>query len=191
MKKTILILGLLLILTACERPATFSNWSPINNATPPGSLSESQQPNSSQTRITPIDVTSSPLPTLDWNTLPEEFPQSMKGYELVSWQVGESWNFTLISGTNREKTFEELMAPDSNVDENGFVKITVSGFAQIKTVLDRLPVESEVFWGGMDLTGQVPEGTLYFSFPPQDSMDDLIAYAKDRGVTLVSLKEPE
>ncbi len=191
MKKIILLLGVLIMLTACERPATFSNWSPINNTTPPDSLSESQQPNNKITQITSTDETPSLLPTLDWNALPEEFPQSMKGFELVSWQIGESWNFTLISGTNREKTFEELMSPDSGVDENGFVKITVSGFAQIKTVFDHLPEESEVFWGGMDLAGQVPEGTLYFSYPPQDSMDDLIAYAKDRGVTLVSLKETE
>lgn len=191
MKKQLLLLGLLLVLTACERPATFSNWSPINDAVP--STDDSQimgtLPIPSANNL--VEISPTPYPTLDFAAFPEVLPVSLKGYDLMSWQVGDAWNFTLVTGTNREKTFEELMSSESGVDENGYVKITVSGIVQIKKVIDRLPAESQVFWGGMDLAGQVPAGTLYFSFPPQDMMDELIAYAKDRGVDLVSLKEPE
>jgi len=188
MKKTILVLGLLLLLAACERPATSSNRSPINNATPPSPSAANQTPEKTPIVITPNSDTPAPLPTLDWNIFPNEFPKSLKGYEIMSWQVGEIWNFTLVSGTNREKSFEELLSPDSFVDETGFLKVTVSGFEQIKEVINRLPEDSEVFWGGIDLSGQVTAGTPYFSFPPQSEMDDLIAYAKDNGVTIVSLK---
>ena len=34
----------------------------------------------------------------------------MKGYELYSWQDGGQWKFSLLVGTNREKTLEEIPA---------------------------------------------------------------------------------
>lgn len=130
------------------------------------------------------------LPTLDLEKFPDPLPESMKGYELVSWQVGEDWNFTLITGTNREKTFEELMQPDSSISESGFVKITVSGVDQIKEVLAKLPAGSEVFWGGMDLSGQVAEGTMYFTYPPLEVMNEIADFCTDNEINLVNLSEP-
>ena len=41
----------------------------------------------------------------------------MKGYELYSWKVGTDWNYTLITGTNRPKTFEEVSAATGVVDD--------------------------------------------------------------------------
>ena len=36
----------------------------------------------------------------------------MKGYELYSWQVGDEWYFTLITGTNDMRVFqEEIFGP--------------------------------------------------------------------------------
>jgi len=32
-------------------------------------------------------------------------PRSVKGYELYSWRSGGTWQFTLITGTNRLKTY--------------------------------------------------------------------------------------
>ena len=115
----------------------------------------------------------------------------MKGYELVSWQTNNDWNFTLITGTDRSKTFEELLAPDSRVSEDGFVKITVSGVSQIKKVFDRLPANTQVFWSGMDLSGQVPEGTVYFTYPSEKVMNDLMNYCARIHINLVVLAEPQ
>ena len=36
----------------------------------------------------------------------------MKGYELYSWQNGAQWSFSLLEGTNREKTLAEIQSPD-------------------------------------------------------------------------------
>ncbi|KAF0109916.1 MAG: hypothetical protein FD147_1971 [Chloroflexi bacterium] len=108
----------------------------------------------------------------------------------MSWKSGETWNFTLITGTNREKTFEELMKPGSQITKEDFVKITVTGIEQIKKVIDLMPADEQILWGGMDLTGQVPEGTVYFTFPPQKLIDELVEYCKNRKITLYSLKEP-
>lgn len=115
----------------------------------------------------------------------------MKGYELVSWQTGDDWNFTLVTGTNRSKAFEELMDPASEVTSDGWVKITVSGVDQVKKVLGLLPANSDVFWGGMSLAGQVPEGTVYFSYPPLAMMNEIADFCARHEINLLNLSEPQ
>lgn len=193
-KKITLICTVLVVLSACQRPATISNWSPINDISTPGFTAT---PSIAAGKLEPTPSASiktmqpaTPLPTLDIDQLPDPLPESMKGYELYSWQVGEDWNFTLITGTNREKTFEELMTSDSAVSEDGFLKITVSSVDAIRQVLAMLPAKSEVFWSGMDLSDLVPEGTLYFSYPDATIKNDLITYCKSNDVSLKILVEP-
>lgn len=197
MNKKILFLCILVLLAACERPATRTDWSPINdNQTPKPTASvtytlEQQKTVQFTPTITPgVKETATPLPTLDLNKFPNPLPEAVKGYELVSWQTGEDWNFTLITGTNRQKSFDELMDPDSQVSTDGFVKITISGVEGIKQVLAMLPAKTEVFWSGMDLSGQVPEGTLYFAYPEKIVKDDLINFAAKHNVKLEVLVDP-
>lgn len=194
MKKLLISIFILLILSACERPATISSWSPINDVnTPAPTSSPTVQSSTIQpTPTTPIKILKSatPLPTLDLDKFPDPLPEAMKGYELVSWQSGSDWNFTLITGTNRSKSFDELMSPDSQVTADGFVKITVSGIDKIKQVLAMLPAQTEVFWTGMDLSGSVPEGTLYFSYPDKIIKDELINFSAKQDVKLNVLVEP-
>ncbi|MCX6055627.1 MAG: hypothetical protein NTZ74_12085 [Chloroflexi bacterium] len=185
-------LVILLLLSSCERPATITNWSPINSL---GTASPEEQrfviEQATQTATNELFLPSSAVPTLDLSILPATLPSSMKGYELMSWQVDDQWSFTLITGTNREKTFEEIMDPGIQLSPDGFVKITVNGIDQIKKAFDHLAVEEQIFWGGMDLAGQVPAGTLYFTFPPQEIVDELTTYCKERNISLSSLQEPK
>ncbi|MBA3074391.1 MAG: hypothetical protein FP831_12385 [Anaerolineae bacterium] len=194
MKKLLIFIFILLILSACERPATISSWSPINDVNTPAPTSSPTAKSSiiQPTPTTPIKILKSatPLPTLDLDKFPDPLPEAMKGYELVSWQSGSDWNFTLITGTNRSKSFDELMSPDSQVTADGFVKITVSGIDKIKQVLAMLPAQTEVFWTGMDLSGSVPEGTLYFSYPDKIIKDELINFSAKQDVKLNVLVEP-
>ncbi len=194
MIKLLISIFILLILSACERPATISSWSPINDVnTPAPTSSPTVQSSTIQpTPTTPIEILKSatPLPTLDLDKFPDPLPEAMKGYEMVSWQSGSDWNFTLITGTNRSKSFDELMSPDSQVTADGFVKITVSGIDKIKQVLAMLPAQTEVFWTGMDLSGSVPEGTLYFSYPDKIIKDELINFSAKQDVKLNVLVEP-
>ena len=195
MKKLPIVLIGFLFIAACERPATISDWSPINDAStpPPETLSTENEVQKTPTgTVQPTKkVGQTPLPTLDLRQFPDPLPESMKGYELMSWQVGEEWNFTLVTGTNREKTFEELMLPDSEMREDGYVKITVAGVNQIMKVLGLLPADSQVLWGGMDLSGQVPEGTVYFSYPPQAVMDEIADFCAKNQIDLINLAEPQ
>lgn len=193
MKKLLISIFILFLLSACERPATISTWSPINDVSTP---EPTASPTFSTGTAQPTPTTTAtrqaatPLPTLDLDKFPNPLPESLKGYELVSWQSDSDWNFTLITGTNRSKSFDELMTPDSQVTADGFVKITVSSVASIKQVLAMLPADTEVFWSGMDLSGQVPDGTVYFAYPEKSVKDELISFCAKRDVKLEVLVEP-
>jgi len=76
----------------------------------------------------------------------EKLPHSFKGYELYSWEEEGQWHFTLITGTNRIKTIEEITSKGDFISETGWVKIQVVGADAIKDVLSRLPEGESVFW---------------------------------------------
>lgn len=78
---------------------------------------------------------------------PAALPASMKGYELYSWQEADgTWRYTLITGTNRQKTAEELMAQEDRAGEEGWVRVTVSGSEALLELLGRLPAGESVSW---------------------------------------------
>lgn len=61
---------------------------------------------------------------------------AMKGYELYSWRRDGNWHFSLLEGTNRRKTYEEITSD----------KIALKGNSGLKARLDKLPRGSEVIW---------------------------------------------
>ena len=86
-------------------------------------------------------------------TTEEKLPHSMKGYELYSWQEDDGWHFTLITGTNRNKTPEEVVSQDEIISEDGWVHLHVVGVDAIKDVLNKLQQGEFVSWcDGMRLT---------------------------------------
>ena len=64
----------------------------------------------------------------------DKLPHSMKGYELYSWEEDAQWHFTLITGTNRTKTMEEITSNEDYISVTGWVKIQVVGADAIKDV---------------------------------------------------------
>jgi hypothetical protein len=69
----------------------------------------------------------------------KELPHSMKGYELYSWLEDGQWHFTLITGTNRNKTLEEIVSKEDFISEVGWVKVHAVGVEAIEAVLSKLP----------------------------------------------------
>ena len=183
------MLALVFFLAGCERLVSSVNMEQPVSETPPavlgevgGTASVAAASNGS------ASDTPEPIGTLDFSTLPVQLPHSIKGYELYSWQTGEIWNFTLITGTNSVKSFEEIITPGNSVTDDGFIKLSVSGEEGVKKLLQLLPSGEAVVWGGMDLGSQAPSGTVYLTFPPQIMMDDLTAFCSNLGITLTSLK---
>jgi hypothetical protein len=110
----------------------------------------------------------------------EELPHSFKGYELYSWEEGGQWHFTLITGTNRIKTLEEITSEEDFISETGWVKIQVVGADAIEDVLDLLPEGESVFWCDELHIGQPTETD--FQLPPEQITDAVVEYAEQCGL---------
>lgn len=91
---------------------------------------------------------------------------SMKGYELYSWQTGEDWHFSLLVGTNRLKTPDEISAAETRLE----------GLEALERELDKLPEGEQVFWSAK----RVRNTTL----PPDEMINVISAYCRDRGILL-------
>jgi hypothetical protein len=106
----------------------------------------------------------------------ERLPGSSKGYELYSWQKDGQWHFTLITGTNRTKTMEEITSGEDYISETGWVKIHVVDVNPIKGVLSLLPQNESVSWCDELHIGQITETDL--ALPPVEIVEAIRGYAK-------------
>ncbi len=57
------------------------------------------------------------------------FAESMKGYELYSWQEDGQWKFSVLVGTNREKSLDEIKSTE----------VVVSGIDALTATLEKIP----------------------------------------------------
>jgi len=111
-------------------------------------------------------------------------PRSVKGYELYSWRSGGTWQFTLITGTNRLKTLDEITAPE-NVEEDEWVKITAAGVPELKAVLARLPTGTQIWWvSARHLDSGEREAGPRIRRPPGWVFRELRAYCSERALEL-------
>jgi hypothetical protein len=113
----------------------------------------------------------------------DKFPQSMKGYELYSWLEDDRWNFTLITGTNRNKTLEEITSGEDFVSETGWVHVQVVGVEAIKTVLGKLPQNESVFWAD-GLREETGSSDIKIELPPEEIIEAIEEYAVHCGLDL-------
>lgn len=103
----------------------------------------------------------------------------MKGYELYSWQPNGEWRFTLITGTNRNKTREEITSTADALTPNGWVKVSVTGIDALKRVLSRLPAGEEIVWMGIEH----PQIGIY-PLPPAETTESIRKYCQQRGLVI-------
>jgi hypothetical protein len=112
-------------------------------------------------------------------------PQSMKGYELYSWQEESQWHFTLITGTNRNKTLEEITTGETKEGEEGWVNIHVTGVATIKDVLNRIPENEFIIWNTGNSVLPTEQAILTLIFPPRDMVNEIMNYAMQCGLDFI------
>ena len=101
----------------------------------------------------------------------QESPRSpkreMKGMELYSWrdQTTQQWRFSLLSGTNRNKTADEIIEPKGEIK-------TVE---ELKTRLGTLAVGEYVSW-----VSRVDPKVL--SLPPEDIVHQITAFCESKQI---------
>ena len=113
----------------------------------------------------------------------EKLPHSFKGYELYSWLESGQWHFTLISGTNRTKTMEEITSGEDYISETGWVKIHVVGVDAIKDVLSLVPQNESVCWCDELHVGQATDTDLQLL--PEQIVDTIKELAEQCGLDFV------
>jgi hypothetical protein len=92
----------------------------------------------------------------------------MKGWELYSWQEEGQWRFSLLEGTNRTKSLDEIQSPSTRLD----------GIDALGRALERLEVGEWITWWNPSWGG----GAL--SFPPADLVDEVGAICDEQGLKL-------
>lgn len=115
----------------------------------------------------------------------DRLPHSIKGYELYSWEENGQWHYTIITGTNRVKTMEEITSEEDFISEIGWVNIHVVGLDAIKDVLSRLPRGESVFWCDELHIGE-STGPINLRLPPKQIVDAITEYAERRGLEFVN-----
>ena len=68
--------------------------------------------------------------------VPQRDTASMKGYELYSWEEDGQWFFSILIGTNREKTLEEIRLPDA----------ALKGMEELQRDLESIPAGQAITW---------------------------------------------
>ncbi len=89
-----------------------------------------------------------------------------KGVELYSWRDGQVWKFSLLEGTNRNKTEQEIMAKS----------VTVTGLKPLKARLATLAIGEYVSWSNPK---EKP-----FAYPSAAVIADLVQFCKTQHITL-------
>ncbi len=96
--------------------------------------------------------------------VPESGAESMKGYELYSWEKDGGWFFSILVGTNREKTLEEIQSPDA----------TLKGMDELEAALESIPA-------GQTITWSAPKP---LAFPSEDLIWQVEEICKGQGLEL-------
>jgi hypothetical protein len=103
------------------------------------------------------------------------FAHSMKGWELYSWPNGSDWNYSILIGTNRLKSYEEVTTN----------KIIVTGTDSLKMLLDKLPVNESLFWIGEEWLKRCWNGYHGdLSLPDTVTINDIKEYCIQKGILL-------
>jgi hypothetical protein len=106
-----------------------------------------------------------PVAQLNLDTI--TFSPSMKGWELYSWPNGKDWNYSLLGGTNRLKSYEE-------VTENTLV---VTGIDSLKLLLAKLPENEFLTWIGEGWLERCWGGNYYdLSLPDKKIINEIKAF---------------
>ena len=104
--------------------------------------------------------------------------QAMKGYELYSWKVKGRWHYALLAGTNRAKSYDEILSSAS----------ARVGLAALQAELNKLARGEEVFWmsaAHANVAKPRTKSAPILELPSRQRINHVKAYCDERGIKLV------
>ena len=100
--------------------------------------------------------------------VPKSGAEALKGYELYSWQEEGQWHYSVLIGTNREKTLAEIQAPEARL----------KGVEELQSLLESVPAGQFVTW--------LLRASLVF--PPEEMVTQVQEICKRQGLELGIVK---
>lgn len=100
---------------------------------------------------------------------------STSGWELYSWKIEHHWKYSILIGTNRLKTYEEVTNS----------KILVTGEEKLKEILGLLPEGEYIAWigqGWLERCWQSDYKNL--ELPPEIILEDIKQYCNEMKLIL-------
>lgn len=98
-----------------------------------------------------------------------KFSHSLKGWELYSWYQQSEWHYSIIIGTNRLKSCDEVL---NN-------RISVTSLSQLQQLLAKMPANEEIMWLGEDWIRQTwPESCAPLSLPDDSTVDNVRQFCR-------------
>jgi hypothetical protein len=114
-----------------------------------------------------------PVPSINFDNL--TIKPSMKGWELYSWTNGNDFNYSLLPGTNRLKSYNEIIGN----------KLIVFGKDSLIMLLDKLPANENIFLIGKNCLLWIQgENNYNFSLPGKNTINDIKAFCNQKGLTI-------
>lgn len=106
---------------------------------------------------------------------------SVKGWELYSWQEGDNWYYSILTGTNRTKTYDEV----TSYKPTDVHLISVTGIDSLKLALAKFPENENITWPGKGWLQRCWGGNYgNLQLPPQNIIDELTQYCNQRKLNL-------
>lgn len=122
-------------------------------------------------QLASLDSTASPASTAT-TTFERAEQLEFKGIELYSWQAETGqWVYSILPGTNRNKTIAEVKAYPLSLDE-------------VKAAISKLAIGESIFWFNRTTEGSSDPG-FDLAYPPHAVIAELEQYALQNQVTLV------
>ena len=91
----------------------------------------------------------------------------------------------MITGTNRDKTLEEIVSTTNIISQDGWVHVHVVGVDEIKTVLSRLPQSEDILWLSRLRSEQKQQAGNIIKLPEGSTLDTILEHSEKCGLTLL------
>ena len=99
---------------------------------------------------------------------------SVSGWELYSWKIEDQWRYSILIGTNRLKTYEEVTTS----------KIVVTGEEELKEILRIFPEGENITWVGQGWLERCWQSNYKnLELPPEIIIEDIRQYCN--GIKLI------
>jgi hypothetical protein len=113
------------------------------------------------------------IDAIDLDTI--NLPSMMKGWELYSWQNSDSWNYALLGGTNRLKSYNEVISSPYRV----------CSINSLQKLISKIPSEEHVTWIGEGWLSQCWDEPYYnLQLPPDITINNIKKKCKELDIQL-------